>query len=283
MTPFADLLLPLVSYPDVMSSQALHRSVRLCASLGANVCAGTNHVHFPVKSNRLANMLIGLSDLARDEERRSLDQALGLLGQFHDMAGEAGIVSSQVMLRSELYNVADEFAQAARTRDLCVVPFTDRMDAQRGIAEAAIFGSGRPVLVFEASQERDDPGRLARVLVAWDGGRAAARAVADAMPLLAAAHDVQILTVVNEKPSAGAGAGADLQRHLAAHGVRAGVAELDAQGAAIGEVLRRHLAQDARDLLVMGAFGHSRVREFVLGGATQSLLDRPPVPIFFAH
>jgi len=81
----------------------------------------------------------------------------------------------------------------------------------------------------------------------------------------------------------GVGAGADLQRHLAAHAVSASLLEIDAEGAAIGAVLRRHLAEDPRDLVVMGAFGHSRVREFVLGGATQSLLDQPPVPVFFAH
>jgi len=281
--PYTDILLPLVNYPDPMSSEALDRSVQLCKLLGEGVCAVTNHVHFPVKSNRLANMLIGLNNLAKEEEQRSLDQALDLLTRFRAKASEAGIASSQLMLRCELYNVVDQVAEAARTRDVCVVPFTNRSDPQRGVAEAAIFGSGRPVVIFEASEERGVPVRLGRVLIAWDGGRAAARAVADAMPLLVAAADVQILTVVNEKPAVGVGAGADLQRHLAAHAVSASLLEIDAEGAAIGAVLRRHLAEDPRDLVVMGAFGHSRVREFVLGGATQSLLDQPPVPVFFAH
>lgn len=280
---FKDILLSLVTYPDAMSSEALDRSVRLCKLLGESACAFTTHVSFPVKDNRLANMLIGLDDLAREEEQRSLDQAAGLLDRFRASAAEAALTPSQLVVRCELYNVADKVAQAARTRDVCVVPFTARTDAQRGVAEAAIFGSGRPVVVCDAGEEGGVPLRLDRILIAWDGGRAAARAVADALPVLAGAQDVQILTLVNEKPTATTGLGADLQRHLASHGVTASVLEVDAEGAAVGALLERRLAEDPRDLLVMGAFGHSRVREFVLGGATQSMLDRPPVPIFFAH
>jgi len=280
---FKDILLPLVNYPDPMSTDALDRSVRLCKLLGRSACAFTTHVSFPVKDNRLANMLIGLGDLAREEEQRSLDQAAGLLDRFRASAAEAAVTPSQLMVRSELYNIADEVARAARTRDVCVVPFTARTDAQRSVAEAAIFGSGRPVVVCDVSEAGGVPLRLDRILIAWDGGRAAARAVADAMPVLAAALDVQILTIVNEKPTATTGLGADVQRHLASHGVTASVLEIDAEGAAIGALLERRLAADPRDLVVMGAFGHSRVREFVLGGATKSLLDQPPVPILFAH
>ena len=280
---FKDILLPLVNYPDAMSPNALDRSVRLCKLLGERVCALTHHVDFPVKDNRLANMLIGLGDLARDEERRSLDQAAGLLERFRASAAEAAVTPAQLMVRCGLYDIADEVAQAARTRDVCVVPFTARTDAQRSVAEAAIFGSGRPVVVCDVGEEGGAPVRLDRILIAWDGGRAAARAVADAMPILTAARDVQILTIVNEKPSATNGLGADLQRHLASHGVTASVLEVDAEGAAIGAVLERRLSADPRDLVVMGAFGHSRVREFILGGATQSLLDQPPVPVLFAH
>jgi len=280
---FKDILLPLVNYPDPMPLAAVDQSVWLCRLLGEGVCAVTNHVRFPLKSNWLANTMIGLSDLAREEEQRSVDQARTVLARFHAKASEAGIAPSQLMLRSELYNVGDQVAQAARTRDLCVIAFNSRADGQRVTAEAAIFGSGRPVIVFEASDVHEQPARPARILIAWDGERAAARAVADAMPILTGATEVQILAVVNEKPATVAGAGVDLQRHLASHGVAANVREIDAEGAEIGTVLRRHLAQDDWDLLVMGAFGHSRVREFILGGATRDLLDRPPVPIFFAH
>lgn len=281
--PFKDILLRLENYPDAMPLEAVDRAVRLAARLGDSVCGLTLRVHFPLKPNRMADLLIGLGDMARQEEQRCLNQAQAILERFRDQGRKAGLKPSELMVHCEYYNAAERIAVAARTRDLCLVPYVGDLDAQRGVAEAVIFGAGRPVVVFRADDQREIPERLDRILVAWDGGRAAARAVADALPILAAAQDVQIVIVTNEKPGAGAGSGDDLKRHLDRHGVAAQMVEIDAEGSPIGAVLRRRLAQDPRDLMVMGAFGHSRTREFILGGATQSLLSDPPAPIFFSH
>lgn len=92
-----------------------------------------------------------------------------------------------------------------------------------------------------------------------------------------------MLAVINEKPAAVAGLAAEAARHLQAHGIDAAIDEVDGRDAPIGESLDAYLAKAACDLLVMGAYGRSRAREFILGGATQHMLRDPKVPLFLAH
>ena len=146
-----------------------------------------------------------------------------------------------------------------------------------------IFASGRPVVIFRPNDARPAQKGLGTVLLAWDGSRSAAAAVAAALPALTAARKVIVLTVLNEKASARAGASQDLIRHLERHGVAAEPMEFDSAGARIGSVLDHVALRAEADLLVMGAFGTSRAREFVLGGATRSMLEAPPVPVLLAH
>ena len=107
--------------------------------------------------------------------------------------------------------------------------------------------------------------------------------MADALPVLGKAREVRILTVINEKPAARAGLGQDVQRHLEAHGVSAAVDEVDAGGRRIGQVFEDYLAGRDADLFVMGAYGRSRAREFILGGATEHMLHDPRVPLLLSH
>lgn len=124
---------------------------------------------------------------------------------------------------------------------------------------------------------------LGLVVLAWDNSRSAARALADALPLLVKAREVRVFTVVNDKPLACAGAGRDAVRHLLAHGVKAVVDEVDGQGRPIGQVLDAYVGEHHADLLVMGGYGRSRVREFILGGATEHMLSGSRAPLFLSH
>jgi nucleotide-binding universal stress UspA family protein len=119
--------------------------------------------------------------------------------------------------------------------------------------------------------------------VAWDFSRAAARAISDAMPVLELAKQVRIVTVVNEKALDTRRSAEELARNLARHGIDVVLDKVDAKGRSIGDVLETYTGSHSVDLLVMGAFGHSRLREFILGGATRSLLSKPPLPILFSH
>jgi nucleotide-binding universal stress UspA family protein len=278
-----DILLHIDSYPEATPETAIDQAVGFVAALGGTVSALAAQVVIPLQSNRVADYLIHLSDVAREQEAASADAARSTLQHFKSRAQAAGVFSQALLQKADLYLSSDEVAMQARTRDLCIVPLAGPYDGQMEVVEAVLFNSGRPVLVFragEASLPQRAPGT---VVVAWDGSRCAARAMADALPILKLAGQVRILTIVHEKPAAVAGLGADALRHLKAHDVAAQVDEVDADGRAIGAVLDAYLAQHKPDLLVMGGYGHTRLREVILGGATEHMLNHPKTPIFLSH
>ncbi len=153
----------------------------------------------------------------------------------------------------------------------------------RPLPEEVALMVGRPVLVVPYAGDFAEIGR--NVLVAWDASRAATRAVGDAMPLLAAAQSVTVLSVDPKGGPGGHGAvpGADIGLHLARHGVKAQVEATASGGIDIGNALLSRAADLDADLLVMGAYGHSRVRELVLGGATRTVIDSMTLPVLMAH
>jgi len=153
----------------------------------------------------------------------------------------------------------------------------------RWVAESVIFGSGRPTLAIPARSPEERRFALDHVVVAWDFSRTAARAMADALPLLVLAKRVSVLTVRGEKVIDSERSGEELARHLAGHGAAVSLESIEAGGQPIGDVLESFVRSMRADLLVMGAYGHSRLREFVLGGATRSMLSRQIVPVMLTH
>ncbi len=152
----------------------------------------------------------------------------------------------------------------------------------RWYAESIVFGSGRPVLLLPQRRSIREFA-LATIVIAWDGSRPAARAVADSLPVLERAKTVRVLTVLNEKELSSELPAAELSKYLERHGIDAKPDCVDAAGRPIGEILNSYLTSNQADLLVMGAYGHSRLREFILGGATLSMLLKPPLPVLLSH
>ena len=177
----------------------------------------------------------------------------------------------------------DAVAFHARTVDLAVVgqrdPEADSSSAGL-VVEQVLFAAGRPVLVVPYAGHFETLGR--RVLVGWNESPEAARAVADAMPLLVAAERVLVLTV-NPDDVDGAEPGAAIALHLARHGVRAQVEHVTAPDTPDAAVLLNKASELGADLLVIGAYGHSRLRELVLGGVTRTLLQSMTVPVLLSH
>lgn len=278
-----DILLHLDSYPEATPKAAIERAVRLAAKVGGKLTALAVQVDIPLHSNRIADYLIQLSSLAQAEEARSLQACRSAAEDFGAAAKAAGVFGGALIEKANLYDVGAHVATRARTRDFCIVPMVGRTDGQEEVAHSVIFGSGRPALIFRPDTSDVPNADLGVVVLAWDGSRSAARAMADALPILQKARQVRVLTVVNEKPTAVANLAAEAARHLKTHGVDAVVDEIDAAGEPIGVALDSYLRQRSAELLVMGAFGHSRLREFVLGGATAHVLHDPLVPVFLAH
>jgi nucleotide-binding universal stress UspA family protein len=181
---------------------------------------------------------------------------------------------------------AETVALHARYADLVVVGQHDPEGEARdsdAIIERALFSSGRPVLIVPFAGEFKTIGRT--VLVGWNASREAARAVHDALPLIAQAEQATVLSV---NPRVGLDAhgevpGADIALHLARHGVTVTVAKTASEEVGEGDVLLNHAADTLADLLVVGAYGHSRVREYVVGGVTRTLLQRMTLPVLMSH
>lgn len=202
-----------------------------------------------------------------------------------------GEASRAVGIGAEVRNIdgtpggaAEQIGAMARLFDLTIVGQTDpeKMGPEEVIAEAVLFESGRSVLLVPLKQNR--PFSARRILVAWDGGRAAARAVAEARPLIEKAELVEVAVVESAKAKPGRLAGADLAEHLSRHDKNVELRRLvPASDEGIVDVLLKEVAERDIDLVVMGGYGHSRLREFVLGGVTRDMLERMTVPLLLAH
>lgn len=179
-------------------------------------------------------------------------------------------------------NAPNAVARLARNFDMTigVQPTGSDQSASSAILEGILFHSGRPLLILPYIHR--GPAKLGRVIVAWDGGAAAARAVSCAMPLLKRAGRVEIVTMVNGKRSTSDLPGFDITRNLARHGVNAELKTLP-RGDDVGALILSYAADENADMLVMGGYGHSRLREFVLGGATRTILASMTLPVFMAH
>jgi len=149
------------------------------------------------------------------------------------------------------------------------------------IIEAALFDSGRPVVVVPFVHR--EPFKLDRVLVAWDGGRLAARALGDALPLLRRAPAVDVVVVTTEPVKSDEIPGADIARMLARHGVAVELRRIGAAGISVADAILNDAAESAADLIVMGGYGRSRLREFVLGGTTRAILTSMTAPVLMSH
>jgi nucleotide-binding universal stress UspA family protein len=175
----------------------------------------------------------------------------------------------------------------ARHADLAIVGQIDPDDHSLLVpalsAEDLLLDSGRPVLVVPHAGRFATVGE--RVLIAWNASREAARAVNDALPLLEKAAAVTVLAVDPKIGLAGHGQmpGADIAVHLARHGVTVSVEQTGASGLAVADVILNRAADRGADLIVMGGYGHARLREIVLGGVSRDILQRMTVPVLMSH
>jgi nucleotide-binding universal stress UspA family protein len=203
--------------------------------------------------------------------------------RFAAASARAGVTANPLTLSASLVGVGEQFGQIARRFDLAVVgqaePETDAVD--RIIVEAVLFDSGRPVICVPYIQKA--PLELDRVMVCWDGGRAAARAIGDAMPLLQRAGRVEVVIVTNESGKQDQIEGADIGTHLARHGLNVEVKRIPLGDIDVAAMLLSHAADEGVDFIVMGGYGHSRLREFLLGGVTRSILRSMTAPVLMSH
>ena len=203
---------------------------------------------------------------------------------FEERMRKAGIAAEWREVEGESAKMA---ALHARYADLMVVGQNDPDEllpvSDLDLPERVVLESARPVLMVPDAGSFPTLGQ--RVLVAWNASLQATRAVNDALPLLAQAGKVTIMAVNPAGGSRGHGEvpGADIALHLARHGVKAEATHVYADDIEVGDMILSRAADFSADLIVMGAYGHARLREIVLGGATRSLLEHMTVPVFMSH
>jgi nucleotide-binding universal stress UspA family protein len=277
---FKDLLLILPSYPDPTTIPVVESAVAVAAALGARLAALSCETHVQIPGHFLAGSVANIPAIIAGETSKSRNNAQSLLAEFDTAAENAGISHETIYEKCATIGFPDLLIEYARLRDLTIVPVPESYD--QWYAEAVIFGSGKPTIVLPASG-RLRTFALGTVGLAWDFSRTAARAVADALPILELAKKVRIVTILNDKTINATHSSEELAKNLSRHGIDVVLDAVDAGGRQTGEVLESYALSNNLDLLVMGAYGHSRLREFILGGATKRLLSKPPLPILFSH
>src|SRR3954453_16522083 len=286
------ILVPVVGSPS--DRRALATAFLIadqCRALVDGLCI-TPHaaVHTPAESTSIPPALLTqLRRIATDEQARVTAAARQICEEFcrrHNgeaFEGSRNPSSNQMSYRwrEEAGSSAEIVPEEARLADLVVLA---KDEADGGVVtstvEAGLFGSGRPLLLAPNSE----PATVGTsVAIAWDGGRAASRAVAAAMPLLSQAGRVVILS--GDHPALGRASDPDrLAESLACHGIPAVNHAVTADGQHMSKALMRSAVETGCDMLVMGAYGHSRFREMVLGGVTRGVLDlSADLPILMAH
>jgi nucleotide-binding universal stress UspA family protein len=225
-----------------------------------------------------------LGPLYRDIEEKTRAQTEAIHIVFDDIVGRQSLSAEW---RVATGHPSDMAALHGRYADLIILGQIDPDDGRalliRPRPEEVTLLAGRAVLVIPYAGTFENIGR--RVLVAWDASREATRAVNDAMPLLAGASSVTVISVNPKQSTDGHGEvpGADIALHLARHGVAAQVEHTVSDGIGIGNTLLSRASDLEADLLVMGAYGHSRVRELLLGGTTRTVLASMTLPVLMAH
>jgi nucleotide-binding universal stress UspA family protein len=276
-------------YQDVLvhvpTAQSARPVIDYATSFAAKIGARLDAVAFgyePIATELAFEGAAAVAAVMEIQRDRASKEATAALAAFEAAAKPHNLAYRCQSFTSIPAEAAETIEQLSRLYDMTIVAQPESATAPLNelVPEAVLFSSGRPVLIvpyiykgaFDAS----------RVLICWDGKRAAARAVHDALPLLGQAEAVDIIAV-NEPEDAGEGSAAALAEHLLRKSIKANVQRITADTSAIYNTILSTAADCGTKLLVMGGYGHSRLREFVLGGVTRGILQSMTIPTLMSH
>lgn len=278
MQLLASLFVP--TYPDPPGPKVLSNAVAVARHLGATLDAAVINLDLPDVSNALSSFLLDLPAKIREAEAASRSRGKALLDMIATEAARFGVPLTRQGLKAQPALIGEIAAKEGRYFDLCMVGWARDDATGRRTAEEVVFNSGRPALILP---DEKDIVVLQRVVIAWDGSRVAARAVADAAPFLERASAITVVTVTDEKVLPRQDIAERLSLALAARGLPAKAVAIQAGRKEIGKALQEHAAKIGGNMLVMGGWGHSRLRDFVLGGTTEGILSDMRLPVLMSH
>ena len=274
-----DVLLPLVGEPSEQAIAAIDQCVAAAGDFAARVLALAIEQDIDVRPQAVRP---DLDNGEVVEAVRSVTDARGLLQAFNSAALRCGVRNEQRLERPAASDVAGTIADHARLADLTLIPVKQDGSSEK-LVEVLLFGSGRPVLLCPEELAAGLSVTFDNVVIAWDHSAPAARAVADSLPLLQSAATVRIITATDGKTPREVSSGEALLVHLAEHGIKAVFEAVPIDGSSIGKVFESYVRSHTTDLLVMGAYRHSRLNEIIWGGATKTVIGRPPCWVMMSH
>jgi nucleotide-binding universal stress UspA family protein len=224
------------------------------------------------------------SDIVAQMIAESEKAALAAIERF-DAAARRSLLSAEHRLFKSIGSLAPLILSTlARRFDLGVLMQSEPNGVDNDdMIETSLFQSGRPIMVVPYIQK--DGLKLDHVVCCWDGSRAAARAINDGLPLLVKATTVDLLIVLNEKTNTAPNIirGAEMAKHLARHDVKVQIVTLPAADIDVSNAILSYVANVSGTLIVMGGYGHAKLREVILGGVTCDMLKSMTVPVFMSH
>ncbi len=263
------------------SKAALSFAIQMCKKYDAALTG--LHVHPPLNLDAQVRRWTPKDVL--ESLRKAGDEAVkSAEDDFRESVAAAGFAGTATWLVDE-GQTNETLARLARYHDLLVIgQFSEAGETRTRVrAEDLVQRSGRPLIIVPNGYEVRPFAEYAAV--AWDGSRPAARALGDAMQILETKKRLDVVRVGTAKaaaPASGA-AGPDIVRHLKRHGIEARAIALTASRDRVGQTILGYCAEEQPDVLVMGAYGHARLREDIFGGVTRHILQNMNVPVFMAH
>ena len=275
-------LLHVPTFPDPAGDQLLEGGVAIAALLGSALTAQVPQLNSdpssfrPMMGGFVADYMQVMAEIAADSEKN----AGKACEKLTELCRRKKVALELRRGLTRLDMPVQEMVDLARLHDLTIFPAPGPEALDYRLVHAAIFQSGSPLLLLPAGRSLV---RLGRVVVGWDFSREAARVLKDAIPLLALADEIHFVTVTDEKDIGATTTATDLEKFMRAHGLSFKHHRTQSRSAAIASCLFRSAEEIGADLLVMGAYGHSRLSEFILGGATLGVLNNPPLPLLLSH
>lgn len=265
---------------ETLPEFAMQQAIKLAAEHGAHLSLTIASQHLATPYSPIwTSMASGLVKELNERTKAKADEAAD---KVRTAVRIAGVNADIKVLADSGGEAADIAVRAARASDLIVVDQPEAaMDMRANILEEALFRSGRPILV--ATRNRGAMTNANKAMVAWDGTSHAARAASDMIGLFSTIKHVDLVSVLGDKDMVSTLPGADFARHLSRKGIDATIVELSASGGSVAKLLDGHAVSSGADMLAMGGYGHSRLRQFVMGGVTVSMIQSASVPLFMAY
>lgn len=271
--------MPLTTYPETISDESVMAAVGFAASLGFALHATAFAVQIPQMYSPLGSLLVDVPGLVRTAEETSRTECRRL--QALVLGAASSHFKVECKTREIVLGAALDAATAeARYLDLSVLPWSGATIAVKDMTEAVVFGSGRAAILVPPSTQF---AALDHIAIAWDASQVAARALGDALPLLAKGGRVTVLTVQDEKLLSGSSIAESLSSALEKRGFSAKPRSIFLGGKSISDALQESALSEGAQMLAMGGFGHSRTRDFILGGATKGVLNQLRLPVLLSH